>query len=35
MPFGHSFVRIVDGVDLTDPASAAEDRRVFELHPTS
>jgi len=31
MPFGMQFVRIVDGVDLTDPAEAAEGRRVFEL----
>ena len=33
LPFGVSFVRIVDGVDLNDPAEAAEGRRVFELHP--
>jgi deazaflavin-dependent oxidoreductase (nitroreductase family) len=33
IPFGVSFVRIVDGVDLNDPAEAAEGRRVFELHP--
>jgi deazaflavin-dependent oxidoreductase (nitroreductase family) len=33
MPFGVSFVRIVDGVDLDDPLGAAEGRVVFELHP--
>jgi len=33
MRFGMQFVRIVDGVDLNDPAEAAEGRRVFELHP--
>jgi deazaflavin-dependent oxidoreductase (nitroreductase family) len=33
IPFGVSFVRIVDGVDLNDPVEAAEGRRVFELHP--
>jgi deazaflavin-dependent oxidoreductase (nitroreductase family) len=33
LPFGVSFVRILDGVDLNDPAAAAEGRRVFELHP--
>jgi deazaflavin-dependent oxidoreductase (nitroreductase family) len=27
------FIRVVDGVDLRDPAAAAEGRRVFELHP--
>jgi deazaflavin-dependent oxidoreductase (nitroreductase family) len=32
IPFGTSFVRIVDGVDLNDPVEAAEGRRVFELH---
>ena len=32
IPFGVSFVRIVDGVDLNDPVAAAEGRRVFELH---
>jgi deazaflavin-dependent oxidoreductase (nitroreductase family) len=32
IPFGVSFIRIVDGVDVTDPATAAEGRRVFELH---
>jgi deazaflavin-dependent oxidoreductase (nitroreductase family) len=33
MPFGVSFIRIVDGVDLNDPLEAAEGRPVFELHP--
>jgi deazaflavin-dependent oxidoreductase (nitroreductase family) len=33
IPFGVSFVRIVDGVDLNDPVEAAEGRRVFELRP--
>jgi deazaflavin-dependent oxidoreductase (nitroreductase family) len=33
MPFGVSFVRIVDGVDLDDPLGAAEGRVVFELQP--
>lgn len=33
IPFGYWLVRIVDGVDLRDPAKAAEGRRVFELHP--
>jgi deazaflavin-dependent oxidoreductase (nitroreductase family) len=32
IPFGFWFVRFVDGVDLADPAKAAEGRRVFELH---
>jgi deazaflavin-dependent oxidoreductase (nitroreductase family) len=31
--FGVQFIRIVDGVDLTDPIEAAEGRRVFELQP--
>jgi deazaflavin-dependent oxidoreductase (nitroreductase family) len=31
IPFGVSFVRIVDGVDLNDPVGAAEGRAVFEL----
>jgi deazaflavin-dependent oxidoreductase (nitroreductase family) len=35
MPFGVSFIRIVDGVDLNDPVGAAEGRVVFELHPAS
>ena len=33
IPFGVSFIRIVDGVDLDDPVEAAEGRPVFELHP--
>ena len=33
MPFGVQFIRIVDGVDVDDPMTAAEGRRVFELHP--
>jgi len=30
---GTTFVRLLDGVDLTDPVTAAEGRVVFELHP--
>ena len=33
IPFGVSFIRIVDNVDLDRPADAAEGRPVFELHP--
>ena len=33
IPFGVSFIRIVDGVDLDRPLEAAEGRPVFELHP--
>jgi deazaflavin-dependent oxidoreductase (nitroreductase family) len=33
IPFGASFIRIVDGVDLNHPVEAAEGRVVFELHP--
>jgi hypothetical protein len=33
IPFGISFIRAVDGVDLIDPVEAAEGRVVFELHP--
>jgi deazaflavin-dependent oxidoreductase (nitroreductase family) len=33
IPFGRTFIRIVDGVDLDDPLEAASGRRVFELHP--
>jgi deazaflavin-dependent oxidoreductase (nitroreductase family) len=33
IPFGVSFFRIVDGVDLNHPVEVAEGRRVFELHP--
>ena len=31
IPFGVRFIRIIDGVDLDDPVTAAEGRRVFEL----
>jgi deazaflavin-dependent oxidoreductase (nitroreductase family) len=34
IPFGFVFVRLIDGVDLNHPAKIAQDRRVFELHPT-
>ena len=33
IPFGRSFIRVVDGTDLDDPIAAAEGRPVFELHP--
>jgi deazaflavin-dependent oxidoreductase (nitroreductase family) len=33
IPFGVTFIRFVDGVDVTHPVEAAEGRRVFELHP--
>jgi deazaflavin-dependent oxidoreductase (nitroreductase family) len=33
IPFGITFIRVVDGVDLDDPLEAAEGRPVFELHP--
>ncbi len=33
IPFGVSFIRVIDGVDLAHPVAAAEGRRVFELHP--
>ena len=33
IPFGVSFIRIVDGVDVNHPLEAAEGRVVFELHP--
>jgi deazaflavin-dependent oxidoreductase (nitroreductase family) len=33
MPFGRTFVRVVDGVDLGDPSEAAAGRVVFELQP--
>ncbi|HEX5548501.1 MAG TPA: nitroreductase family deazaflavin-dependent oxidoreductase [Ktedonobacterales bacterium] len=32
IPFGTQFIRMVDGVDLSDPVAAAKGRRVFELH---
>ena len=31
IPFGVRFIRIIDGVDLDDPVTAAEGSRVFEL----
>jgi hypothetical protein len=33
IPFGVTFIRMVDGVDVNEPEEAAEGRRVFELHP--
>jgi deazaflavin-dependent oxidoreductase (nitroreductase family) len=30
---GMTFIRTIDGVDLSDPVTAAEGRVVFELHP--
>jgi deazaflavin-dependent oxidoreductase (nitroreductase family) len=33
IPFGVTFIRVADGVDLDDPIEAAEGRPVFELHP--
>jgi deazaflavin-dependent oxidoreductase (nitroreductase family) len=33
IPFGVSFIRIADQVDLNHPVEAAEGRPVFELHP--
>jgi deazaflavin-dependent oxidoreductase (nitroreductase family) len=33
IPFGTTFIRVVDGVDLGDPLEAAEGRPVFELLP--
>jgi deazaflavin-dependent oxidoreductase (nitroreductase family) len=33
MPFGYSFIRIIDGVDVDHPVEEAEGRCVFELHP--
>ena len=33
IPLGVQFIRFVDGVDINQPAAAAEGRRVFELHP--
>jgi deazaflavin-dependent oxidoreductase (nitroreductase family) len=33
IPFGERFIRVVDGVDLKDPAAASQGRVVFELHP--
>jgi deazaflavin-dependent oxidoreductase (nitroreductase family) len=31
IPFGGRFVRLLDGVDISDPVAAAEGRAVFEL----
>jgi deazaflavin-dependent oxidoreductase (nitroreductase family) len=33
IPFGVTFIRIADQVDLNRPLEVAVDRRVFELHP--
>jgi deazaflavin-dependent oxidoreductase (nitroreductase family) len=33
IPFGRTFIRTFDGVDLDDPVAAAEGRVVFELRP--
>jgi deazaflavin-dependent oxidoreductase (nitroreductase family) len=33
IPFGRTFMRLVDGVDLNRPVEAADGSRVFELHP--
>lgn len=33
IPFGTTFVRVIDGVDVNDPVEAANGRRVFELEP--
>jgi deazaflavin-dependent oxidoreductase (nitroreductase family) len=35
IPFGVTFIRLADGVDLNDPVDAAEGRPVFELHSDS
>jgi len=35
IPFGVTFIRLVDGVDLRDPERAAEGRAVFELRQLS
>jgi deazaflavin-dependent oxidoreductase (nitroreductase family) len=32
IPFGPTFVRLIDSVDIDDPEGAAEGRCVFELH---
>jgi deazaflavin-dependent oxidoreductase (nitroreductase family) len=34
-PFGRTFVRIIDSVDIDDPEGAADGRCVFELHTVS
>lgn len=33
IPFGRTFVRLVDGVDINDPVEAGNGRPVFELRP--
>jgi len=33
IPGGHTFIRVVDGVDLDDPEGASHGRPVFELKP--
>jgi deazaflavin-dependent oxidoreductase (nitroreductase family) len=33
IPFGGRFVRLFDGLDISDPVAAAEGRAVFELRP--
>lgn len=35
IPFGARFVRLFDGVDISDPVAAAKDRAVFELRPVT
>ena len=35
IPFGVTFIQLVDGVDIRDPERAAEGRAVFELHRLS
>ena len=35
LPFGMTFIRLVDGVDLDDPERAAQGRVVFELRAGS
>ena len=35
IPFGVTFIRVVDGVDLADPVGAADGRSVFELRPVA
>ena len=35
LPFGVTFIRLIDGVDLNHPVEAAEDARVFELEPVA
>ena len=35
IPFGYTFIRLIDGVDLRHPDQVAEGTRVFELQPAS